>query len=75
MIRSKVGDTHEDVDGLFGMLKVNMKNKDIIIPFDLEAAIRDTRVHQINLQAETSKKPTAVDTAPRHRVRKTLSAV
>ena len=26
------------------------------------------------LQAETSKKPTAVDTAPRHRVRKTLSA-
>ena len=27
-----------------------------------------------SLQAETSKKPTAVDTAPRHRVRKTLSA-
>ena len=26
-----------------------------------------------SLQAETSKKPTAVDTAPRHRVRKTLS--
>ena len=24
------------------------------------------------VQAETSKKPTAVDTAPRHRVRKTL---
>jgi len=26
------------------------------------------------IQAETSKKPTAVGTAPRHRVRKTLSA-
>ena len=26
------------------------------------------------IQAETSKKPTAVDTEPRHRVRKTLSA-
>ena len=52
VIRSKVGDTHEDVDGLFGMLKVNMKmlkvnmkNKDIITPSDLEAAIRDTFKH------------------------------
>ena len=26
------------------------------------------------IQAEPSKKPTAVDTAPRHRVRRTLSA-
>ena len=42
IIRNKVGDTHEEVDGLFGMLKVNMKNKDIITPSDLEAAIRDT---------------------------------
>ena len=42
IIRNKVGDTHEDVDGLFGMLKVNMKNKDIITPSDLEAAIRET---------------------------------
>ena len=45
VIRNKVGDTHEDVDGLFGMLKVNMKNKDIITPSDLEAAIRDTFKH------------------------------
>ena len=28
---------------------------------------------ELVVKAETSKKPTAVDTAPRHRVRKTLS--
>ena len=29
--------------------------------------------NSVSLQAETSKKPTAVDTAPRHPVRKNLS--
>ena len=45
VIRNKVGETHEDVDGLIGMLKVNMKNKNIITPSDLEAAIRETFKH------------------------------
>jgi len=40
-----VADSAAFVDGLFGMLKVNMKNKDIITPSDLEAAIRDTFKH------------------------------
>ena len=42
---------HEDVGDLFGMLKMNMKNKDIITPSDLEAAIREAFEHHVLFSA------------------------
>ena len=39
--RNKVGSTHEDVDGLFSVIKAHVKNKEIITPQDLIAAIKN----------------------------------
>mgnify|MGYP007117150631 FL=1 len=37
--RNKVGSTHEDVDGLFAIIKAYVKNKEIMTPQELKAAI------------------------------------
>ena len=58
IIRNKVGDTREDVGGLFGILKVNMKNKDSIRsgggdPRDVRAPrFAGTRTLQTSLTTE-----------------------
>jgi len=38
--RSKVGSTHEDVDGLFSVIKSHIKNKEIMTPDEMVAAIK-----------------------------------
>jgi len=38
--RSKVGSTHEDVDGLFSVIKAHIKNKEIMTPDEMVAAIK-----------------------------------
>ena len=37
--RNKVGSTHEDLDGLFSIIKAYVKNKEIMTPQELKAAI------------------------------------
>ena len=38
--RNKVGSTHEDVDGLFSVIKAHIKNKEIMTPDEMVAAIK-----------------------------------
>ena len=40
VVRNPVGDTHEDVDGIFGVAHEELKNEDVMDPFELDKHIK-----------------------------------
>ena len=36
VVRNPVGDTHKDVDGIFGVAHEELKNEDVMDPFELD---------------------------------------
>ena len=40
VVRNPVGDTHEDVDGIFGVAHEELKNEDVMDPFELDKHLK-----------------------------------